>query len=172
MIRPCFNRLSSAVRTVFDGMAKPIPCEPPLLETICLLMPTTSPRRLIKGPPLFPGLIAALVWSKSPREIRAVRLSLPADNSVSHCLLKTKRIANGENKISRLHRVGVSQLQRLDVRNVNLEHSQIELVVAPTSRAFFVRPSLNWTSISSTSIDHMSVGDNMAFLRHNHSRAK
>ena len=26
MIRPCFNKLSSAVRTVFDGMANPIPC--------------------------------------------------------------------------------------------------------------------------------------------------
>ena len=32
MIRPCFNKLSSAVRTAFDGIANPIPCEPPLRE--------------------------------------------------------------------------------------------------------------------------------------------
>jgi len=28
------NKLSSALRTVFDGIAKPIPSEPPLRETI------------------------------------------------------------------------------------------------------------------------------------------
>src|SRR5437660_1058627 len=47
-------------------MAKPIPWEPPLREMIAVLMPTTSPRRLISGPPLLPGLIAAFVWIKSP----------------------------------------------------------------------------------------------------------
>src|ERR1035441_8080860 len=67
MIRPCFNKLSSALRTAFDGMAKPIPCEPPLREMIAVLMPTISPRKLINGPPLLPGLIAALVCSKSPK---------------------------------------------------------------------------------------------------------
>ena len=140
MIRPCFNRLSSAVRTVFDGMAKPIPCEPPLVETIAVLMPMTSPRRLINGPPLFPGLIAALVCSKSPKE--SVRFGRPfrADNSVSHCLLESKRIADGENKISRLHRVRVSQLQRLDAGIVDLEHSQINSGVGTDQPRFLRAP--------------------------------
>ena len=141
MIRPCFNRLSSAVRTVFDGMAKPIPCEPPLLETICSLMPTTSPRTLIKRPAAVSWIDCRVSLKQITARIRAVRLSLPADNSVSHCLLKTKRIANGENRISRLHRVGVSQLQRLDARNVDLEHSQIELVVG-TDQPRFRRASI------------------------------
>ena len=135
MIRPCFNRLSSAVRTVFDGMAKPIPCEPPLLETICSLMPTTSPD-VDQGPAAVSWIDCRVSLEQIPAKIRAVRLSLPADNSVSHCLLKTKRIANGENRISRLHRVGVSQLQRLDARNVDLEHSQIELVIGADQPRF------------------------------------
>ena len=75
MIRPCLSRLSNAVRTVFDGIAKPIPCEPPVVEAIAVLIPITSPRRLISGPPLFPGLIAALVWIKSPK--KSVRFGRP-----------------------------------------------------------------------------------------------
>src|SRR6266536_31458 len=68
MIRPCFSKLSSEVRTVFEGIAKPSPCEPPVVDAITVLMPITSPRRLISGPPLFPGLIAALVCSKSAKK--------------------------------------------------------------------------------------------------------
>src|SRR5438046_1468900 len=75
MIRPCFSKLSRAVRTVFDGMAKPIPCEPPVREMMAVLMPMTSPRKLINGPPLFPGLIAALVCSRSPK--KSVRFGRP-----------------------------------------------------------------------------------------------
>src|SRR5947207_1255967 len=77
MIRPCFNKLSSAVRMVFDGMAKPIPCEPPVREMMAVLMPITSPRKLINGPPLFPGLIAASVCSRSPKA--SVRLGRPLE---------------------------------------------------------------------------------------------
>src|SRR2546423_8958296 len=66
MIRPCFNKLSRAVRIVFDGIAKPMPAEAWLGEMIAVLIPMTSPRRLISGPPLFPGLIAAFVCRRSP----------------------------------------------------------------------------------------------------------
>ena len=37
MMRPCFNKLSSALRTVFDGIAKPNPCDPPVVEAINVL---------------------------------------------------------------------------------------------------------------------------------------
>ena len=41
------------------GTAKPMPVA---RELIAALMPITSPRELISGPPLLPKLIAASVW--------------------------------------------------------------------------------------------------------------
>src|SRR6266478_5959536 len=102
MIRPCFNKLSSAMRTVFDGIAKPRPCEPPVVEAITVLMPITSPRRLISGPPPF-----------------------RTDDSVCHSLLKSKRIADGQDKIPGLHRIGVSKFEWLDARIIDLKHSNV-----------------------------------------------
>src|SRR5260370_20838569 len=48
-----------------DGMAKPMPIEPPEGEKIAVLMPITSPARLNIGPPELPRLIDASVWMKS-----------------------------------------------------------------------------------------------------------
>ena len=48
-----------SLRIVFDGIAKPNPCE---LETIAVVMPTTFPTAFRRGPPEFPGLIGVLVW--------------------------------------------------------------------------------------------------------------
>ena len=45
----------------FEGMAKPIPTEPPEGE-IAVLMPITSPFSLNIGPPELPLLIGASVW--------------------------------------------------------------------------------------------------------------
>ena len=36
------------------GIAKPMPTDPPELESIALLIPTTSPLILKSGPPEFP----------------------------------------------------------------------------------------------------------------------
>ena len=47
---------------VLIGTAKPRPSLPPLWVAICSLMPMTSPRPLMRGPPELPGLIAASVW--------------------------------------------------------------------------------------------------------------
>jgi hypothetical protein len=47
------------------GTAKPIPTLPPPGEMIAVLMPTSSPLRLISPPPELPGSMAALVWMKS-----------------------------------------------------------------------------------------------------------
>ena len=44
-----------------DGIEKPIPTDPPVLERIALLIPTTSPLVLNNGPPEFPWFIAASV---------------------------------------------------------------------------------------------------------------
>src|SRR5438874_1313078 len=62
-------------------MANPIPCDPPVREMIAVLIPITSPLRLINGPPLFPGLIAASVCRKSPKPYTR------AEGILHHCLL-------------------------------------------------------------------------------------
>ena len=49
-------------RTVFDGIAKPTPSEPPDSLSICALTPITRPRRSRSGPPELPWLMAASVW--------------------------------------------------------------------------------------------------------------
>ena len=46
------------------GMAKPIPIFPPPGARIAVLIPTSSPRRLTRGPPELPGLMEASVWMK------------------------------------------------------------------------------------------------------------
>ena len=50
---------------VLDGAEKPMPTEPPDGEKIAVLMPTTSPFRLNRGPPELPLLMEASVWMKS-----------------------------------------------------------------------------------------------------------
>jgi hypothetical protein len=47
------------------GMAKPMPSDPPEAVAILALTPTTCPAKFKRGPPLFPGLMAASVCKKS-----------------------------------------------------------------------------------------------------------
>ena len=47
--------------TLAEGVAKPMPIEPPDGERIAVLMPITSPCRLNSGPPELPLLIEASV---------------------------------------------------------------------------------------------------------------
>jgi hypothetical protein len=51
-------------RAILTGMAKPMPMLPPPGARMAVLMPTSSPRRLTKGPPELPGLMEASVWMK------------------------------------------------------------------------------------------------------------
>src|SRR5262245_2751715 len=67
---------------MFTGIAKPMPTLRPVRERIGLLMPMTSPLMLTRGPPEFPGLMAASVCrksSKGPCPIeRPLALMMPA----------------------------------------------------------------------------------------------
>ena len=56
---------ATTTRTMLEGMAKPMPCEPPERERIMLLMPTSRPSRSTSAPPELPGLMAASVWMKN-----------------------------------------------------------------------------------------------------------
>ena len=55
----------ATTRTMFEGMAKPIPLESPVREKIAVLIPTRPPFMSISAPPELPGLIAASVWMKN-----------------------------------------------------------------------------------------------------------
>ncbi len=60
-----YSRSCSITRSAwFDGMAKPMPIDPPVGEMMAVLMPITSPSRLNSGPPELPRLMAASVWMK------------------------------------------------------------------------------------------------------------
>ena len=49
---------------MLEGMAKPIPTEPPEGEKIAVFTPTTRPSMENEGPPELPRLIDASVWMK------------------------------------------------------------------------------------------------------------
>src|SRR5580704_12679489 len=63
--RPVATSCRAMLVTVSLGMAKPIPtAAPPICGSLAARvgMPMTCPDRLTSAPPLFPGLIGALVW--------------------------------------------------------------------------------------------------------------
>jgi hypothetical protein len=62
---PWSRSCSITLLAIAEGIAKPMPIDPPDGEKIAELMPITSPLRLNIGPPELPRLIAASVWMKS-----------------------------------------------------------------------------------------------------------
>ena len=73
---------ATTVFTMSEGMAKPIPIEPPVREKIAVLMPISAPSRSTSAPPELPGLMAASVWMKKPeslipRLVRATAETMP-----------------------------------------------------------------------------------------------
>ena len=105
-------------------------------------------------------------------KIRAIRSSLPADNPICHRLLETKRIADSQNKISWLHRVGVSEFQRLNAGIIDFEHRQVQLGIGTDQPgllgAAIAQLHLNLVHL----IDHVIVGNDMTFISHNHPRTQ
>ena len=81
------------------GTEKPTPafaCAPPV--TIRVLMPTTSPRVLMSGPPELPGLMAASVWiipTEVPRTDPSGRSRPTNDTTPTVTLLPPPGRSNG-----------------------------------------------------------------------------
>ncbi len=81
---PLATSWGTSVLARFEGIAKPI--DP--LRAAMLLMPMTSPAMLTRGPPEFPGLIAASVWMRSKPGVATVkgvprRLTIPNETECS-----------------------------------------------------------------------------------------
>ena len=64
-VSPYCRNCSTTPAASCEGMAKPMPIEPPEGEMMAVLMPITSPFMLNSGPPELPRLMAASVWMKS-----------------------------------------------------------------------------------------------------------
>ena len=90
MIRPCFNKLSSAVRTVLDGMANPIPCDPPLREMIAVLMPDHFAAKIDQWAAAVPGINRGIRLQQIAETIGPVRPPFRADDSVRHRFFETE----------------------------------------------------------------------------------
>ena len=64
------------------GMLKATPLLLPVCEAMAVLMPMTSPSRLMSGPPLEPGLMAASVCKKSLMRMVLPRLTWPRSRAL------------------------------------------------------------------------------------------
>ncbi len=69
-------------RTMFTGIANPMPSTPRFFATMAVLMPMRAPLESTSAPPELPKLIGASVWMKSSRGAipsccRLVALTMP-----------------------------------------------------------------------------------------------
>src|SRR5262249_25304229 len=76
-----------------------------------------------------PRINRCIGLNETAKEICPVRSPFRADDSVCHGFLKSKWIADCQNKISGLDHIGIGKFERLDARIVNLEHSEIDLSI-------------------------------------------
>ena len=60
--RPDAASWSDTVRIMSEGIAKPMPIDPPVGEKIAVFMPITLPSWVNSGPPELPWLMGASTW--------------------------------------------------------------------------------------------------------------
>ena len=123
---PSLMICSSTLLASDTGIAKPMPCEPPLCENIALLMPTRLPPLSTSAPPELPGLTAASVWMKSsnrlmPRWLRPSALMIPCVTRAA----EAERAADREHGVADLHVVQLAERDRRQILAVDLQHGQI-----------------------------------------------
>ena len=130
------------------------------------------PSQVDQWPAAVPWIDCGVGLEQITTKIRAVRSSFPANNSIRHGLLEPKRIADRQNKIARLHRVGISKFQRLDARVIDFEHRHIQLGISADQSGLFgaaiAQLHLNLVHL----INDVIVGDNVTFIGNNHAGAQ
>ena len=101
--RPPFLADSTTTRTMFEGMAKPMPFESPVREKIAVLMPTRRPLMSISAPARIAridrrvGLDEELVVGDADLRARERR-----DDAARHRLADAEGIADGEHQVADL----------------------------------------------------------------------
>ena len=93
-----------------------------------VLIPTTSPRVLISGPPELPGLMAAsvwIIWTEVPAHAleRDVAPHVGHDADRHAVVAEAERVADGHHPLADLELVGVAERQRRE-RGARLDLDQ------------------------------------------------
>src|SRR5215470_4749554 len=154
---------------MFDGMEKPIPTFPPERERMALLMPTTSPDMFTRGPPEFPGLMAASVWRKSskgpwPME-RPLALMMPA---VTVCWRP-----NGEPPVAHLDFVRVAEGgRRVGGTALEAKHGEVGALVEADDLSLVLLALRRHHLDVGSALDHVRIGEADARGIHDHPRAE
>src|SRR6476620_3445721 len=114
---------------------------------------------------------------QTSESIAAVGPPFGTDDSVGYGFLESKRITNRQNKISGLHHVRISKLERFDTRIIDLEHSEIYLFIGAheTRLLGLAIAQLDFDLIDGTALSvghYVIVGDDMALIRNDDARPK
>ena len=152
-----------------DGIAKPMPTDPPDFENMAVLMPTRPPSMVTKAPPEFPGLIAASVWMKPPTppspapvrdraEIMPLVTVCPTPNGLP--MARTKSPTSNSSESLKVNVGKSSPSERI------FKKSQIRVLVGPDqSRVEFAPVRQNQCNPIGP-LDNMMVGDDISvFLK-------
>ena len=143
------------------------------LASTAVLMPISSPLALTSAPPELPTLMAASVWMKfskvaTPSWPRPVALTMPwvtvCDRPSGLPMASTTSPTCSWSERPSGHD---RQLAQLD-----LQHRQVGVRIAPDDLASATRPSASCTLIWSAFGDHVVVGDDVAVVVDDHARAE
>ncbi len=155
---------SSTVRASETGIAKPMPCEPPLCEKMALLTPIRLPAESTSAPPELPGFTAASVWMKSskrlmPRWLRPRALTMPWVT----VLPKPNGLPSANTASPTWTLSSLPKRYRRQVLAVGLEHCQIGFGVAAAYRRTQAAAVGEHELDVVGTLDHVIVGQHIAF---------
>ena len=128
---------------MFEGMAKPMPFEPPEREKIAVLTPARRPSMSISAPPELPGLIAASVWMKKPKSSTPIWLRASAETMplvTVWPMPKGLPIASTRSPISRLSESANCSVGKLSSVVLDLQDREIDLLVLEQHRRVELAP--------------------------------
>src|SRR6476620_1183344 len=108
---------------------------------------------------------------QTSESVAAIGPPFGTDDPVGYGFLESKRITDRQNKISGLHHVRISKLERFDTWLIDFEHCEIHLIIS----AHYTRllgstiAQLHFNLVDGTALSvghHVIVGDDMALIGH------
>src|SRR4029077_20884068 len=114
---------------------------------------------------------------QTSESIAAIRPPFGTNDPVGYRFLKSKRITDRQNKISGLHHVRISKLERFDARLIDFQHGEIHLIISShhtrllgSTIAQLHFNLVDWTALSVG--DYVIIGDDMTLIRNDDTRPK
>ena len=119
------------------GIVKPIPSFPPELLAMAVFMPITSPRRLISGPPLLPGIDRGVGLQKVLILDVGAQLQVApafgADDAKRHRMAQAEGAADGQHEVADFDVVAIAQPRRHQVRRRDRHDGDVGFRIFPNS---------------------------------------